>query len=102
RAAGWAAWAGWTSNQVQPLWEGTPARGTRGRVSLSMALPRLVHPPQVACMAPRRGPDGTRGTYKDRAGACLQIDRLENWKPEGLNHADYPRFCTIAMKQRAR
>ena len=34
-------------------------------------------------MGPRRGPDGTRGTYKDRAGACFQIDRLGNWKPEG-------------------
>ena len=52
-------------------------------------------------MGPRRGPDGTRGTYKDRAGACFQIDRLENWKPEGLNHADYPRFYTIPMKRRA-
>src|SRR5204863_2401668 len=39
----------------------------------------------------QRRPDGTRGTYKDLAGACFQIDRPENWKAEG------PKPCGLSV-----
>jgi len=43
---------------------------------------------RLNCWGDRAGPDGTGGTSKDRAGACFKSTRLENWKAEGLNHAD--------------
>ena len=39
-------------------------------------------------------PDGTRGTYKDRAGVSVKSTRLEDLVGEGLNHAAFPHAAT--------